>query len=156
MQVPPSWGTYSKLYKKHLLAQAVDRCHRLGQTREVKVSKLIMTRRDPSKETVEQRIMAMQVRASPSSTPRAIATASAPVATFQRRKRAQHLCTAGCLVPLRAEHQTRWLFMSCCRSTAYRRTYLHGRQPGSGTSSVEKDAACGFLGFADKPGNTGP
>ncbi|CAL8469222.1 g8763 [Coccomyxa elongata] len=40
--------------------QAVDRCHRLGQTREVKVSKLIMTRRDPSKETVEQRIMAMQ------------------------------------------------------------------------------------------------
>ncbi|BDA45031.1 Helicase-like transcription factor [Coccomyxa sp. Obi] len=40
--------------------QAVDRCHRLGQMREVKVSKLIMTRRDPSKETVEQRIMAMQ------------------------------------------------------------------------------------------------
>ncbi|EIE21127.1 hypothetical protein COCSUDRAFT_57047 [Coccomyxa subellipsoidea C-169] len=40
--------------------QAVDRCHRLGQTREVHVSKLIMTRRDPSKETVEQRIMVMQ------------------------------------------------------------------------------------------------
>ena len=41
--------------------QAVDRCHRLGQTREVQVSKLIMTRRDPTKETVEQRIMVMQV-----------------------------------------------------------------------------------------------
>ncbi|KAK9908100.1 hypothetical protein WJX75_002756 [Coccomyxa subellipsoidea] len=40
--------------------QAVDRCHRLGQTREVHVSKLIMMRRDPTKETVEQRIMAMQ------------------------------------------------------------------------------------------------
>lgn len=43
--------------------QAVDRCHRLGQMREVLVSKLIMTRRGPDKETVEQRIMAMQARA---------------------------------------------------------------------------------------------
>jgi len=41
----------------------VDRCHRLGQVREVLVSKLIMTRRGPDKETVEQRIMAMQARA---------------------------------------------------------------------------------------------
>jgi hypothetical protein len=49
--------------------QAVDRCHRLGQTREVHVSKLIMMRRDPTKETVEQRIMAMQVCTHPCSDP---------------------------------------------------------------------------------------
>lgn len=45
--------------------QAVDRAHRLGQTRDVHVSKLVMTLPDPARETVEQRIMVMQVPASP-------------------------------------------------------------------------------------------
>ena len=41
--------------------QAIARSHRLGQLREVKVSKLIMKMRAPDRETVEQRIMQMQV-----------------------------------------------------------------------------------------------
>ena len=39
----------------------MDRAHRLGQTREVHVSKLIMTLPRADSETVEQRIMVMQV-----------------------------------------------------------------------------------------------
>jgi SNF2 family DNA or RNA helicase len=59
--------------------QAVDRAHRLGQTREVHVSKLVMTlppeegvpannprrggpTKDPEGETVEERILVMQDR----------------------------------------------------------------------------------------------
>lgn len=41
--------------------QAIARSHRLGQMREVKVSKLIMKMRTPGRETVEERIMQMQV-----------------------------------------------------------------------------------------------
>ena len=41
--------------------QAIARSHRLGQMREVKVSKLIMKMRAPGRETVEERIMQMQV-----------------------------------------------------------------------------------------------
>ena len=41
--------------------QAIARSHRLGQVREVKVSKLIIKMRTPGRETVEERIMEMQV-----------------------------------------------------------------------------------------------
>ena len=40
----------------------MDRAHRLGQAREVLVDKLIMTLPGADRETVEQRIMVMQVR----------------------------------------------------------------------------------------------
>ncbi|KAK9811296.1 hypothetical protein WJX72_001345 [[Myrmecia] bisecta] len=40
--------------------QAMDRCHRLGQTRDVEVVKFIMRHQTPGKDTVEQRIMTMQ------------------------------------------------------------------------------------------------
>jgi len=43
--------------------QAIARSHRLGQMREVKVSKLIIKMRTPGRETVEERIMEMQVSA---------------------------------------------------------------------------------------------
>lgn len=44
--------------------QAIARSHRLGQIREVKVSKLIIKMRTPGRETVEERIMEMQVSCS--------------------------------------------------------------------------------------------
>lgn len=40
--------------------QAVDRAHRLGQTREVHVSKLVMALPEKHRETVEERILYMQ------------------------------------------------------------------------------------------------
>jgi hypothetical protein len=42
-------------------AQAIDRCHRLGQTRDVVVTKLITAHHRAGGETVEQRMLGIQV-----------------------------------------------------------------------------------------------
>lgn len=41
--------------------QAIDRCHRLGQTRDVIVTKLITAHHNPGEETVKQRMLTIQV-----------------------------------------------------------------------------------------------
>ena len=53
----------AKLHKRDDLcgAQAIDRCHRLGQTRDVVVTKLITAHHREGGETVEQRMLGIQV-----------------------------------------------------------------------------------------------
>jgi hypothetical protein len=53
----PRWGADSSCVS----AQAIDRCHRLGQTRDVVVTKLITAHHRPGQETAEQRMLGIQV-----------------------------------------------------------------------------------------------